>query len=240
MALDDKEVKKMDSTAEQEYAVVQELPSRGGRQAFVITRGWQGFVNRHNLEAMDLIRFYRPEPHPHDNHYLIECVDCEKLLAENNVIARIISDKNIPEFKRLFPVKEIPAQIWYKAVRLKFTDAGNKDWCMKIEFHEGVGFYEVSEGWKEFVNHHKLETADEIQIYKPVQPLHSRHFLINYVKSGEVWTNLTQHGKEKPDGGDDTQGDGGSYKGKEIALGLGPVAPIPKQKRTRFARLSEL
>ncbi|GFY80578.1 hypothetical protein Acr_01g0003870 [Actinidia rufa] len=230
-----------------------------GKQAFMITRGWQGFVDWHNLEAMDLIRFCRPEPRPRNNHYLIECVENEKLLAENNVITRIISDKNIPEFKqenilvqltfsgamrfhlcifeeqfrRLFPGKEIPAQIQYKAVRLKFTDAGNKDWCMKIEFHVGVGFYEVSERWREFVNHHKFETADEIQIYKPVQPLHSRHFLIDYVKSDEVWTNLTQHGKEKPDGGDDTQGDCGSYKGKEIAVGLGPLAPIPKQKTNK-------
>ncbi|XP_057512760.1 uncharacterized protein LOC130794812 [Actinidia eriantha] len=235
-----------------------------GKQAFMITRGWQGFVDWYNLEAMDLIRFYRPEPRPHGNHYLIECVESEKLLAENNVIAPIISDTNIPEFKKenklfditfsplmrlfifiseetfrkLFPGNEIPAQIPYKAMRLKFTDAGNKDWCIKIELHEGVEFYELTEGWKEFVNHHNFISEDEIEIYKPVQPLHSRHFLIK--KRDEVWTNLTQHRKEKPDGGDDTQGDGGSSKGKEIAVGLGPLAPIPKQKRTKFARLSDL
>ncbi|CAL5429318.1 unnamed protein product [Camellia sinensis] len=49
--------------------------------AYMIIDGWEGFVEGHNLEAMDVIKFYRPVPPAHEMHFLVECVKREKTAA---------------------------------------------------------------------------------------------------------------------------------------------------------------
>lgn len=41
---------------------------------------------------------------------------------------------------------------------------------------------------------YNLEDGDEIRFYKPVQPLHSRHFLIEFGRGGEARTDSTSGG----------------------------------------------
>ncbi|KAL6967987.1 hypothetical protein U1Q18_033791 [Sarracenia purpurea var. burkii] len=176
------------------------------RKTCTITRDWQRFVDFHRLEAKDLIRFYRPHPRAHDMHYLIEIIENEKLVHTDS--SSTVPDK-VPEFKpdnflvelqltyidvsfdrliileedvwNLFPAARIPPRSHFKE-RLKLTDANNKNWCMKMAFHSRIETYIVVEGWGDFVNEHKLNTLDTIKFYRPVNPLHPRHFLIECVK----------------------------------------------------------
>ncbi|CAL5424894.1 unnamed protein product [Camellia sinensis] len=57
---------------------------------------------------------------------------------------------------------------------------------MTIFFVEVHDAYIILDGWGGFVNKHRLEAMDVIRFYKPVQPLHERHFLIQCVKRGEA------------------------------------------------------
>ncbi|KAF7120909.1 hypothetical protein RHSIM_Rhsim13G0097200 [Rhododendron simsii] len=41
----------------------------------------------------------------------------------------------------------------------------------------------LPEGWEEFVQKHKLGAMDVIRFYKPVNPSHKKHFLIEILKS---------------------------------------------------------
>lgn len=67
--------------------------------------------------------------------------------------------------------------------RLYFTDAQNREWCMKITYHAS-GTYMID--WGEYVKEHNVEAGDVIRFYRPpfqrVQPLTSRHFLIEHLK----------------------------------------------------------
>ncbi|KAH7838051.1 hypothetical protein Vadar_021477 [Vaccinium darrowii] len=68
--------------------------------------------------------------------------------------------------------------------RLYFTDPQNREWCMKIKYHMS-GTYMIE--WGEYVKEHNVEAGDVIRFYRPpfqrFQPLTSRHFLIEHLKS---------------------------------------------------------
>ncbi|CAL5353453.1 unnamed protein product [Camellia sinensis] len=46
--------------------------------AYIIAGEWEGFANKHRLETMDEIRFYKPVLPLHEGHFLIECVKGEE------------------------------------------------------------------------------------------------------------------------------------------------------------------
>ncbi|CAL5440954.1 unnamed protein product [Camellia sinensis] len=70
--------------------------------------------------------------------------------------------------------------------RLNFTDARNKDWAKTIFYVKVLDAYIIMNGWEGFVKEHRLEDMDVIRFYKPVQPLHERHFLVKCVKREEA------------------------------------------------------
>ncbi|THG23866.1 hypothetical protein TEA_000883 [Camellia sinensis var. sinensis] len=45
--------------------------------AYVLMDGWKGFVSKHKLEEMDVIRFYKPVCPAHEGLFLVECVKIE-------------------------------------------------------------------------------------------------------------------------------------------------------------------
>ncbi|CAL5353433.1 unnamed protein product [Camellia sinensis] len=193
---------------------------------FMISIGWQGFVEWHELEAMDVIRFYRPVPRVHNNHFLIDYIKGQD--AETNNIVQEFRQENflfqlqltptdvgycriiIPkeDVRTHFPAVKIPT-VTHKMERLYFTDTQNKDWCMKIIFSSQVDAYMIINGWGRFVKKHNLEAMDVIRFYKPVQPLHGWHFLIDCVKGEKAKDSMIELGKAKNDG----NGGDGSKKG---------------------------
>ncbi|CAL5353449.1 unnamed protein product [Camellia sinensis] len=50
----------------------------------MLSDGWDGFVNKHGLEAMDVIRFYKPVQPLHEGHCLIECVKREEAASRTS------------------------------------------------------------------------------------------------------------------------------------------------------------
>lgn len=65
--------------------------------------------------------------------------------------------------------------------------------------------YVIVKGWEEFVQKHKLGAMDVIRFFKPVNPSHKKHFLIEIIKNGGCGAKRAGPSH------------GGSYKGKEIA-----------------------
>ncbi|GFZ01900.1 hypothetical protein Acr_15g0005090 [Actinidia rufa] len=128
-----------------------------------------------------------------ENHYLIDFVKRSQQVA------------SIPEFRRenyLFKVQLTAASIMSRrlivpteAVRSHFSAVG-----IPAETHGA------------FVSEYDLENDDAIKFYKPVQPLNSRHFLIEFVKRGEAVTDTSQSGSAENDGDGDDSGQGGSSR----------------------------
>ncbi|CAL5440964.1 unnamed protein product [Camellia sinensis] len=174
---------------------------------FMISIGWQGFIEWHKLEAMDVICFYRPVPRVHNNHFLIDYIKGEDAETDNIVQEfRIVISKE--DIRIHFPAVKIPA-VTHKMERLYFTDTQNKDWCMKIIFSSQVDLYMIINGWGRFVKKHNLEAMDVIRFYKSFQPLHGWHFLIDCVKGEKANDSMIELRKAKNDG----NGGDGSKKG---------------------------
>ncbi|CAL5424904.1 unnamed protein product [Camellia sinensis] len=187
-------------------------------QAFVITSGWQGFVDWHELKPMDAIRFYRTFSHLQNPHFLIEFVIGEE--SKTNYLIHEFKQKNflfelqlspsdigdgvliVPEeeVRNHFHEINIPAGT-NEVERMTFTDTQNVHWCMEILFD---GAYMLADGWDGFVKEHKLEAMDMIRFYKPVRPLHEKHFLIECVKreqaacgTNQIWLGGAKHDWEE-------------------------------------------
>lgn len=199
--------------------------------AFVLTRGWQSFVDWHNLEANDWISFYKRQPSLDESNYIIKFQEVEKRMAKRGMVRTtdvlefkpenllfeidisVLNDLsfirlNEDRFKLMFPGHQIVAQIQYKDLRLKLTDTGMKDWCMKLSLRAEDKPYRVWGGWDLFVEMHNLELGDTSRLYKPDKPLHGRHFLIEPLK------------RQQQKGG----------KGKD-RKGKGIPPPIPPKRR---------
>lgn len=174
---------------------------------FMFTKGWTEFAARHNLEAMDVIKFYLPVPRLGPHHYLILHERRQENLAttpefrRENFLFRIELNTGDIRYCRLFiPVKEV--EIHFPAIKqihgtkrkkeiAKFTDAGNKNWYMDVIRYD-AGSYMIMDGWDEFVKEHSLEAMDSIRFSKPVHPSHEKHFLIEIARKVEAETNPTQ------------------------------------------------
>ncbi|KAI8574250.1 hypothetical protein RHMOL_Rhmol01G0340500 [Rhododendron molle] len=53
-------------------------------EKYMIIKWWDEFVKNHRLEAMDVIRFYKPENHSHSKHFFIEIVKKKDGWASSN------------------------------------------------------------------------------------------------------------------------------------------------------------
>ncbi|GFY99394.1 hypothetical protein Acr_13g0007950 [Actinidia rufa] len=164
--------------------------------AFMFTRLWPQFVKFHNLKTSDKIRFYKPYPCLHTNHYVVAFDRSKGNVAQ------------VPEFRSknfLFQLKMTPGDVGHKRLFIhnddvvshfplfyipektrtvdiiKFTDAHNKDWYMDVMQYDS-DFYVIIEGWDGFVKERNLKAMEVIKFYEPVQRSHMRHFLIECVK----------------------------------------------------------
>ncbi|GFZ02002.1 hypothetical protein Acr_15g0006110 [Actinidia rufa] len=123
------------------------------------------------------------------------------------------------EMRNHFLVVGIPAET-HGMERLYFTYAQNKDWCIKVMVY-GVSFptYMLLLE-KAIANKYNLEAGDVITFYKPVQPLHSRNLLTEFVKGGETETDQAQLGTSRNDGrGGGDRGKGGGKFGDSTSGG---------------------
>ncbi|XP_057484626.1 uncharacterized protein LOC130771004 [Actinidia eriantha] len=170
---------------------------------------WQQIVKSHKLEARDVVRFYRPAQPSQRYHYLIEFMKREKdimILPEfkpENFLFQLKLTKSVITYLRLsvptedvrnyFPAVGIPAET-HGMERLYFTDAQNKDWCVLIMVYGRSCPIHMLILERPFTMEYDLEDGDEIRFYKPVQPLHSRHFLIEFGRGDEARTNSTSGG----------------------------------------------
>ncbi|KAI7984374.1 AP2/ERF and B3 domain-containing transcription factor RAV1 [Camellia lanceoleosa] len=202
--------------------------------ASFIARGWHRFVIRHNLEAMDVICFYRPLSRLHEWHFLLQHVKRGEAKKDNppefnpenflfelqltppSSFVLIIPKEDVINH---FPAIEIP-----RGRTLHFTDAQNKDWSMTIFFADLHDAYMVVGGWEGFVNKHRLQDMDAIRYYKPVRPLHEGHFLIECVKrEDDAYETISQSGQL---GGAENEGDGGDSWG-DRASSASHAGPSP-------------
>ncbi|KAF7121404.1 hypothetical protein RHSIM_Rhsim13G0048700 [Rhododendron simsii] len=99
----------------------------------------------------------------------------------------------------------IPAET-HQMEMLYFTDDRNGQWCMEIEFFQGPFLLRM----EAFIDEHNLGVGDMIRFYKADQPLHSRHFLIGFVKRrGDPTQSGTAAVNDCKDRRGDSGGDGG-------------------------------
>ncbi|PSS14102.1 AP2/ERF and B3 domain-containing protein [Actinidia chinensis var. chinensis] len=191
--------------------------------AFVIARGWQDFANSHGLEPLDSIQFYRSVPSWATNQYAIKYVRRQEVPAETpeftkgNFLFQLELTSSDVWYSRLFiPSREVAIHFPMVHILLlsrekeivRFTDSENKDWYMDVILYN-YEFCMIIDEWNGFVKAHGLEARDVIKFYKPVQPSHMKHFLIECVKK-EGGANLTQKMEEPSQRG--------SNKGKGIAV----------------------
>ncbi|KAL6978827.1 regulator of (H+)-ATPase in vacuolar membrane [Sarracenia purpurea var. burkii] len=159
--------------------------------SFMIIDGWDDFANWHHLKSPDVIRFYKP-PGDDEYHVQFERRNGEKppeetpdFRTENFLFPLELTPSDIGYSRLFIPWKQVA--IYFTDVRIlplsrvketmKFTDERSKDWYMDIILYNS-DYYMVIEGWVEFVKEHNLEAMNVIKFYKPVQPSHRKHFLI--------------------------------------------------------------
>lgn len=186
-------------------------------QAFTNTTEWEQISSVHNLNASDFILFYRPWTCLHNGHYLIEFDRREEFenhvpeFREENFLLQLKLDQDgharifLPQDEVIihFPVIRMPEGS-QKKVTMKFTDRQRKNWYMDIIRYNAY-FYVIVKGWEDFAEKHNLVAMDAIRFYKPVNPSHKKHFLIEIVK------------KDRGGANQGALSQGGSSKGKEIA-----------------------
>ncbi|KAG5567253.1 hypothetical protein RHGRI_002718 [Rhododendron griersonianum] len=162
-------------------------------QAFKNAIMWAVISHLHKLKKSDLILFYRPVPRLNLGHYLIEFdrrqeyEDHKPEFRPENFLFPLQLDQNerisLPRVEVLIHLPEvrIPRGI-QKTVTIKLTDSQRKNWLMDIVRYD-VSSYRIVKGWEEFVQKHELGATDVIRFYKPVNPSHKKHFLIEIVKN---------------------------------------------------------
>ncbi|KAI8574238.1 hypothetical protein RHMOL_Rhmol01G0339500 [Rhododendron molle] len=162
-------------------------------KAFTNAIMWAVISHLRKLKKSDLILFYRPVPRLNLGHYLIEFdrrqeyEDHKPEFRPENFLFPLQLDQNarisLPRVKVLIHLPEvrIPPGI-QKTVTIKLTDSQRKNWLMDIVRYD-VSSYRIVKGWEEFVQKHELGAMDVIRFYKPVNPSHKKHFLIEIVKN---------------------------------------------------------
>ncbi|XP_028062233.1 uncharacterized protein LOC114265610 [Camellia sinensis] len=151
--------------------------------------GWSQFFAAQNLNAKDLIRFYKPlYLLPENEHYLLDSLNflfMKKLVAtditENKL--HILKKEAEEHFRALntFKISEVEIEI---------SDAENETYNMKLLVYPKTGTnsdaYKIT--WKSFVEKHKLEVDDEISFYKPGRPMKGNHYAIRFEKKKKEQT----------------------------------------------------
>ncbi|XP_057508191.1 uncharacterized protein LOC130791095 [Actinidia eriantha] len=164
--------------------------------AFMFTRLWLQFVKFHNLKPLDKIRFYKPVPRLHTRHYTVAFWRTAGNIAQipefrtKNYLFGLEMTAGDVGYKRLFihnddvtnhfPSFHIPIKTRTTDM-IKLTDVQNKDWYMDV-IRYSPDFYMIIEEWDEFVKERNLKAKDVIKFYRPVQPSHRKHFLIEIVR----------------------------------------------------------
>ncbi|CAL5427163.1 unnamed protein product [Camellia sinensis] len=130
--------------------------------------GWSQFFAAENLNAKDLIRFYKPLYQLPDNeHYLLDSLNflfMKKLVATDITENKLyIVKKEAEEHFRALNTSKI------SEVDIEISDAENETYHMKLQVYPKTGTdsdaYKIT--WKSFAEKHKLEVDDEISFYKP-------------------------------------------------------------------------
>ncbi|KAG5514812.1 hypothetical protein RHGRI_036008 [Rhododendron griersonianum] len=211
----------------------------GEESAFVIANDWwKQYVNRNGLRPLDSIYFSRHYPAAPNNHFVVDAVR-----GGNQ------QNMNVPEFRNrnlLFqlsfthranttrllsiPTEEarhsigIPSESVGKA-RLHFTGARNNEWPVTITIlvPTPTSVHHMMPLSDKFVTENNLKVGDLIEFYKPVRPLHTRHFLIKVAKgAGQMYELGQGSGSAAKDGDGDNDGDGtgggGNRKGDEKGI----------------------
>ncbi|GFY80576.1 hypothetical protein Acr_01g0003850 [Actinidia rufa] len=153
---------------------------------------WLGLVEVHSLKPMDVVCFYRPVKPLYKNHYLFDFVKRSQQVAR------------IPEFRPenyLFQAK-------ITAERAMFGSLVLPTQAVRTHFH-AVGIPAETHA-KESTYH--LKADDAIRFYRPVQPLNSRHFLIEIQERSAARTDPSQSGSAENDGDGDDSGQGGGKR----------------------------
>ncbi|CAL5424912.1 unnamed protein product [Camellia sinensis] len=142
-----------------------------------------------NLNAKDLIRFYKPLYQLPDNeHYLLDSLNflfMNKLVATDIMENKLyILKKEAEEHFRALNTSKI------SEVEIEIYDAENETYNMKLlvypETSTNSDAYKIT--WKSFVEKHKLEVVNEISFYKPGRPLKGNHYAIRFEKKKKEQT----------------------------------------------------
>ncbi|CAL5424908.1 unnamed protein product [Camellia sinensis] len=151
--------------------------------------GWSQFFAAQNLNAKDLIRFYKPLYQLPDNeHYLLDSLNflfMKKLVATDITKNKLyIVKKEAEEHFCALNTSKI------SEVEIEISDAENETYHMKLQVYPKTGTnsdaYKIT--WKSFVEKHKLEVDDEIRFYKPGRPMKGNHYAIRFEKKKKEQT----------------------------------------------------
>ncbi|THF99987.1 hypothetical protein TEA_017525 [Camellia sinensis var. sinensis] len=187
---------------------------------FFIETRWDEFVARHNLEAMDVIRFYRPPSPLHKFHFLIRHVRRRDNPPEFKPENFLFRQQMTSTFKYILDLPKEQVRKYFPGIefsgvrRLHFTDVENTDWPMTISLARNNKAYMLLNGWYLFVNKHRLEAGDEVRFYKPVRPLDKGHFLIEYVKREEAGGGTSSSSQNDQLGGGKKDGNKGDRENR--------------------------
>ncbi|KAL7179489.1 hypothetical protein ACSBR1_042809 [Camellia fascicularis] len=187
---------------------------------FFIKTWWDEFVTRHNLEAMDVIRFYRPPSPLHKFHFLIKHDRRRDNPPEFKLENYLFRQQMTSTFKYILDLlkeqvrKHFPGIEFSGVRRLHFTDVENTDWPMTISLARNNKAYMLLDGWFWLMNKHGLEAGDEVRFYKPVRPLDKGHFLIEYVKGEEAGGGTSSSSQNDQLGGGKKDGNKGDRENR--------------------------
>ncbi|KAF7121414.1 hypothetical protein RHSIM_Rhsim13G0049100 [Rhododendron simsii] len=209
--------------------------------AFVIADDWwKEYVNRNGLRPLDAILFFRHVPGAPNNHFLVGFVrrtdqqnmNVPEFRTQNFLFhlsfthwANTVRLVSIPteEVRHHFPAIGIPSESVGKA-RLHFTGALNNEWPVTmILAPTPTTVHHMMTLSDKFVTENNLKVGDLIEFYKPLRPLHSRHFLIKVAEgAGQMLEQGQGSGSAAKDGDGDNDGDGtgggGNRKGNKKGI----------------------
>ena len=152
------------------------------------------FFGSQNLEATDLIGFYKPIQPLHNQRYILNCTKGKRfgigigiadLNPQNYLFQKCLTCSDINQslgiHKEYAETYLFPQKTPEDNKILQFSDPQNKDWQMILKYPFGA--YRIRGGWREFVKKHELETGDWILFFKAEhRPSDIDRYLVRFAK----------------------------------------------------------
>lgn len=154
---------------------------------FIITKGWNSYLQHYHLKPNDSIQFFRPIPQVQFNRFYIK--------HETN-FGPVLFEVTIPRSNRLPMPYDLAARYFKPSAAkpppdhlqeytLLLTNHLNVTWNMRYVCNEDEKAYIIVRGWEDFAGHYSLKYEDKIQFFERKPRLEGNSFMISH-KPGPV------------------------------------------------------